>query len=211
MSDTPNDQDRNAISRREALRTTAKVAGAAAFATPVVMGVFSSRVSAIPAGCDPSVDSDAIDLLQGQPRKWNINCSDNEKYGRYNAQRTEALLPGGAGTAAINFGFTGTDNFPVECSFYVFDVPAGWDCSASFVVGDANDTDGCPDGGIEFDSVPGDCEIWPEGGSTPEDFVPPPGALPVPYCQTPSENPSGGFCEGKTFLWLVEWTCCPPA
>jgi hypothetical protein len=198
------------MSRRDALKTSAKVAGVAAFATPVVMGVFSTRASAV-NNCDPSVDSDAIDLLNGTPRKWNTNCSDNEKYGRYNAQRTTAELPGTGGEiAAINFGFTGTDNFPHECSFYTFDVPDGWECTATFVVGDANDTDGCPDGGLEDISTPGDCEPWTAAG-TPSDFSPPPGANPVPYCKTPVENRSGGFCVSKAFLWLVEWSCCPPA
>ena len=211
-----NQIDCGAISRRDALKTSAKVAGVAAFATPIVMGVFSSRASAF-AGCDPTLDSDAVDLLKGKPKKWNINCSSNEKYGRYNAQRTEALLPGPGGLkAVINFGQVGTDNFPVECSYYFFTVPTGWECSATFEIGDANDQLGCI-AGEERVSVPGDCTLWPgtDGDTTPGDSLPAPiGAIGLPYCALPDVAPGQpvptNYCVSGTFLWLVEWSCCPP-
>jgi hypothetical protein len=195
------------LSRRDALKTTAKVAGVAAFATPVVMGVFSGSARAQSA-CDPALDSDAIDLLQGQPKRWNINCDKQNTFaGRYNAQRTESEIPGSGGlTAVLNFGLLGVDNFPVECSFYTITAPAGWECSATFRVEQANGSQGCGAGATEATSVPGNCT---DGFPAFPDFSPPAGAGPLPYCFVPGGTPNA--CDSSVKLALVEWVCCPTA
>jgi hypothetical protein len=206
----------NQLSRREALKAAGVAAGAAAFASPVVVGVFSTQASA--AGCDPSIDSDALDLLNGTPKNWNTNCQTKSSagrpypWGRYNAQRTTATLPGSAGQASIDFGNDGTDNYPVHCSFYTLSAPAGWLCSATFVTGDANSQDGCVPNGWTgpFTSEIGDCSI-PQDGDTTDgvDFAPPPNSFPVPYCKDPDGNNS--CCPAGQFLWLTAWSCCPPS
>lgn len=209
MSDHIEESDNGKISRREALATGAKVAGAAAFATPVVMGVFSSAASAgldVPDRCNPDVDSDAIDVLQGSPRRWNINCEKQSSFaGRYNAQRTEVTIPGTTETVIISFGDAGVDNFPVECSYYTIDAPEGWDCEATFQVEAPNGVEGCVDG-TEATSDPGECH--PDFQATNPSFTPPPGALPLPYCYVPGGTPNA--CDSSVKLALVSFFCCPP-
>lgn len=198
----------NLLSRRDALKRAGALVGTAAFATPIVVGVFSTQASA--QGCDPTIDSDAVDLLQGTPRKWNTNCQTADgPWGRYNAQKTTATIPGSGGlTAEIRFGFDGTDNYPVHCSFYQFVAPNGWTCSATFAVGDANSADGCVanswDG--EHYSVPGTCVI--PGFNGEPDFMPPANAFPVPYCKDLGP-PANKDCPSSQFLYLTEWSCCP--
>ena len=54
--------DGGGFNRREALKFSAKVAGVAAFATPVVVNAFSAPALAqTESTCDPATDSDAIE------------------------------------------------------------------------------------------------------------------------------------------------------
>ena len=186
----------------------AAAAGAAAFATPVVLGVYSTAASAQSSTCDPALDSNAVDLLVGDLKRWNLNCDkQNTLAGRYNAQRTDAEISGTGGlTATIEFGLQGVDNLPVECSYYTIDAPAGWTCTARFGVEQANGQTGCSPGATEFLSVPGDCDDAESGEDYP-DFTPPPDALPVPYCRVVGGNPNE--CDSGLKLVLLEWTCCP--
>lgn len=68
------DERAASISRREALKSTAKIAGVAAFAAPVVVGVFSApSVSA--AVCNPSLSSTAISTtVTADATKGSVNC-----------------------------------------------------------------------------------------------------------------------------------------
>jgi hypothetical protein len=209
MSDHIDNNESGRMSRRAAIATGAKVAGAAAFATPVVMGVFSSAASAqVPERCDPSIDSDAIDILEGGDRRWNLNCEKQDSFaGRYNAQRTELAIPGTNEEVVISFGLGGVDNFAVECSFYTITAPDGYECTATFAVENANGTPGCTSAtAIEAESTPGDCT---EGFPSNPDFTPPPGALPLPYCYVPGGTPNA--CDSGNKLVLESFFCCPPA
>lgn len=195
------------LDRRTVLKKAALTAGAAAFATPIVAGVFSSRVQA--GGginqCTPEGESDAVDILLGDPRSWNLNCDDLgglAPWGRYNAQRSEFEIPSTGEPVVIIFGETGTDNFPVQCSYFQILEPDGWTCTATFTVGSANLNKDCGDiGGTSATSGDAGCS-----GFSGWDGV---GHFKLPYCK---DNPSGGQdeeCPSNFFLHLVEFYCCP--
>ena len=196
------------VTRREALKTTAKVAGVAAFATPVVMGVFSAPALGVPFACDPAVNSRAIQLITGGGKRWNINCASlNTAQGRYNAQQTTFTLPGAAGAVTLNFGMSGVDNFPVECSYYTITAPATYTCTAIFRTEQANGTLGCSPGATQKTSLPGICEAPATGFSPPGPSGNTTGALPLPYCDVPNGAPNG--CDSGVKLVLVSLACCP--
>jgi hypothetical protein len=153
------DETNGAISRREALKTTAKAAGVAAFVAPVVVGVFSAQ-SVSAAVCN-SNDSDAEPgIITSNTVTWNTNCGPQDgDFGRYNGQDKNFTIDAGAGSVFV--GGSGNDNFGTQNSFYTIDAPTGYTCTASFEL---------------------DCN-----GTSAMSTVPigaPAGALSLPYCLT---------------------------
>ena len=127
-------ESNGAVTRREALLTTAKVAGAAAFVAPVVIGVFSaSSVSAAPVLCSAANDSDAVFGTITGGKVWNTNCGGNcGDSGRYNGQNSSFTV--GVGVGSVQVGSGGVDNFCASQSFYIVTNPAGYTCSATWQV-----------------------------------------------------------------------------
>ena len=79
------------LSRRDALKTSAKVAGVAAFATPTVVSMFSTRAAAVDQ-CNPATDSFVIPATNiTNSVDWNQNCASST-LGRYNGQNFTAQL-----------------------------------------------------------------------------------------------------------------------
>ena len=177
-------ESNGAVTRREALLTTAKVAGAAAFVAPVVIGVFSaSSVSAAPVLCSAANDSDAVfGTIDSNTKKWNVNCGGNAANdpcavtGNYNGQNTTFTLGPGSGTVQVGLG--GVDNFCTSASYYVITNPAGYTCSATWAIENCN-------GAI--------------GSSTPN-LGAPSTAQSLPYCTT--------NCNGVKLV-LSSVVCCP--
>lgn len=201
------EESSSGMDRRSVLKRGALIAGVAAFAQPVVAGVFSSPAAADyipPDRCNPALDSDAIDVLGGGDERWNLNCDANSKYGRYNAQRSQYTIPGTNLQVSIVFGQANTtDNLPVECSYYTIVKPAGYDCQAEWALQDGSKNAVCNlPGDNVVQSVPGDCI---QVGTKPvADFTAPTGALPIPYCKPKSDSCPSGFK-----LVLLNLYCCP--
>ena len=153
------DETNGAISRREALKTTAKAAGVAAFVAPVVVGVFSAQ-SVNAALCSAANDSDAVQAIVESGAEWNVNCGGNGvgPEGRYNGQDKGFTVLGLPGTVQV--GNSGNDNFDTSKSYYVVANPTGYNCTPSWSVV------GCTS---------------PIANSTPI-LGHPDGALPLPYC-----------------------------
>ena len=198
------DQDsKSVLTRREALKLSAGVVGATAFATPVVVGAFSAPALGQAPVCTPENDSDAVIIQSAGGEKWNINCQvdENSPYGRYNSQRSE-FGETEIGDLAIVFGWgKNTDNFRTDASWYTIETPAGWTCSATWTIslgGPTTTGQGC---------------VGPESMSTPPPTGPGPslsysaaGAQPLPYCPV-AEGTADPKCDGQ-FLELVELVCC---
>jgi hypothetical protein len=194
MSDTPEYTDQG-ISRREALKLTAMAAGAAAFATPIVVGAFSAPALAQVSGCDPSTDSDAVVIqsVAKANKKFNVNCESGSRWGRYNGQNSNFLAPeiGAGQSVTVTFGNNGTDNFDVECSFYTITAPANCVCTATWVM-----DDGCPPLFIQDLSTPG-------GTGCPTNV--PANARPLPYCKRIDGTTD---CPSSQKIRLVSVVCC---
>lgn len=189
------------ISRREALKLSAKAAGAAAFATPIVVGAFSAPALAAEApGCNPATDSDAVVIESATDERYNVNCKSGSRWGRYNSQRSDFSAPeiGPGKTVSVRFGLQGTDNFFVECSFYTIEAPTGCECTATWAMESANGTAGCNPGYTQFQSVPAP-------GCDPNQPDPPANALPLPYCK-PTNGTDG--CPSNQKLVLKSLVCC---
>lgn len=155
------DERAASISRREALKSTAKIAGVAAFAAPVVVGVFSApSVRANHSLCGPATDSDSVAATITSGGTWNTNCGDCSPSGRYNGQNSNFTIVGGSGSVQVGSG--GVDNFCTAVSFYVITNPAGFTCDATFSVRQCD--------GAVVNSIPG--------------LGAPAGAIPLPYCTT---------------------------
>lgn len=183
---------KSAISRREALKLSAKTAGVAAFATPVVVGAFSSPAMASHGGiCTPGIDSDAETAVLGSGGSYNVNCGTAGPLGRYNGQNGNFTLADGT-EGEVLVGFPGVDNFDVRCSFYTIDVP-GFVCSAT------------------FDLLRCDCEVLFSSPCDetlcPTDPDCPANAQPLPYCAC--VDCSGGANVASVRLRLASVTCCP--
>lgn len=175
------DETNGAISRREALKTTAKAAGMAAFVAPVVVGVFSApAVRAATCNCSVSTDSDAVPAtIDPAGITRNTNCGNGDgPNGAYNAQNISFNF-GPAQGGSIQIGLDGVDNFGTEVSFYTIASPAGWCCEAEWII------EGQCSGAVAT-SVPA--------------VGAPAGAQPLPYCV--------GDCSGVK-LTLTSVTCCP--
>ncbi len=155
------DETNGAISRREALKTTAKAAGVAAFVAPVVVGVFSAQ-SVNAALCSAANDSDAVFATVTSGGDWNTNCGGNGvgPTGRYNGQNANFTIIGGSGSVQVGSG--GVDNFDTNVSFYFINNPNGFTCVANWTISDCD--------GATALSVPA--------------LGAPAGALPLPYCTT---------------------------
>jgi hypothetical protein len=197
---------KSALTRREALKLSAGVVGATAFATPVVVGAFSApALGQTTPLCTPENDSDAVLIKDAGGTRWNINCQTDEEnpYGRYNSQRSE-FGETEIGDLAIVFGWgKNTDNFATDKSWYTIETPEGWTCSATWKITLATKgSDGC--NGPELISEPP-----PTAG--PGDVVPSldfsaEGAEPLPYCPF-EEGTIDPKCDGQ-FLTLLELICC---
>lgn len=174
------------LSRREALKTTAKVAGVAAFATPTVVSMFSTRAAAADQ-CNPATDSYVIPATNLTNNvTWNQNCA-NETLGRYNGQNFTAKLSNND-TVIVQIGTGGTDNNTVDCSYYTI-LSTKYKCTAKFALLN------CPDPNNQPST---DCTgAWP------------PGAQPVPWCHSCPQDtaPSQGATGNK--LLLISLNCCP--
>ena len=180
---------------------TAKAAGAAAFATPIVVGAFSApALGAQAPSCDPNTDSDAVRIESATDERYNQNCASGFKYGRYNSQRSDFDAPeiGPGVTVHVRFGLAGTDNFAVECSFYTIEAPAGCECTAVWEMEQSNGTPGCQPGFTQAMSVPAP-------GCDPNQPPPPAGAMPLPYCR-PTNGTDG--CPSSQKLVLKSLVCC---
>ena len=175
------DETNGAISRREALKTTAKAAGVAAFVAPVVVGVFSAQsVNAGACTCSTSTDSDAVPAtVANADVTRNANCKNNDIFpnGRYVAQDISFSFLGGAGS--IGLGLAGNDQFGTELSFYTITSPANYCCQANWTL------DNC--------ATPSPTASTPINGA-------PQGALGLPWCI--------GDCSSVKLV-LVSVTCCP--
>jgi hypothetical protein len=209
-------ESKSALSRRDALKLAATTAGAAAFATPVVVGAFSAPALADHdnAECDPGTDSDAIEIVSAAGSKWNINCQIetdnspassplNSPYGRYNSQRSD--FSSSIGTVGVIFGYDhSTDNFRTDQSWYTITAPAGYECSATWALslgGPDTTGEGCDNDPILWSTPPptkgpGDPESL--GNSAP-------GARHLPYC---TWTEVGSDKCNNQFLELVTLTCC---
>ena len=259
MSDHTEQTDNGKISRREAIKTTAKVAGVAAFATPAIVNMWSS--TAMAAGGDTSAcdgsgvdtnnpcnvnDSDAVPVsLAGEDTNWNLNCQDvvvDGEWGRYNAQQTlyQYVDPVNGITVNLRFGQLGTDNFPVQYSFYtlepVSDDGTSYDCTAIWSL--QNNASG--GGGAACDNTPVDETACSDPYNAPppwnvldtngQIFTPDAdggnGALldglALPYCQGYKNKPGTSKtstdindydknCDPNLFLYLDGIVCCPSA
>lgn len=188
------------INRREAILKTAKAAGVAAFAAPVVTGVFAAPGIANAAACNPSTDSDAVPITSAAGSEWNVNCADGGTWGRYNAQRSTFSL--GALQVVLTFGRASlTDNFLVEESWYSLTAAQGnipYTCAATWALQRANGTATCNDPGeVIATSVPNPATV--PSGTT---------ALPLPYCQA-LDNQGDPSCPSGDKLVLVSLVCCP--
>jgi hypothetical protein len=205
-----------AVSRREALKLSAKVAGVAAFASPVVVGAFSAPALADHDNdeCDPGTDSDAIVIDSATGTKWNINCqieTDNEPassplnspYGRYNSQRSS--FSSTIGTVSVTFGWPNTtDNFRTDQSWYTIEAPAGYECSARWALslGGPNTTgQGCLAAKTFWSDPPPELAA----GESPSLFNSAADARHLPYCTW--SNVGSDKCNNQ-FLELVTLTCC---
>jgi hypothetical protein len=165
------------VSRREALKVTAKVAGVTAFATPVVVGVFSSNASAV--ACGGPGESDAIPATVDANVKWNQNCGGNgSPLGRINGQNKNNFSFGG-GDYRVVIADDGTDNTNADKTYYTVVNPAGYVCSATFII------ENCGSGPWPLSTNPG---TWPSA------------AQPVPYCPT--------SCASVKLV-LTSVVCCP--
>ena len=211
MSDTDeSNQHPASVTRLEALRTTAKLAGAVAFLSPVVVGAFSGAAFASSAACDGysttdancnATDSDAVTITAAANREWNQNCGGSSVYGRYNAQRSEFTV--GSIVVTLTFGATNTDNFPVTEGWYTATGTGGgtnYSCTAywkmklaSWTSAKGVDADpGCTDTATQ-------CSVVPLGA--------PSGAKAVPYCTAVKQgNPE---CPAGVKLVLMKLVCCP--
>ncbi|MBA2282227.1 MAG: hypothetical protein H0W25_13505 [Acidimicrobiia bacterium] len=195
------DETSQAIGRREALKLSAKAAGAAAFATPIVVGAFSAPALAQAVVCDPATDSDAVRIPAALRERYNQNCGGTaSRYGRYNAQRSEISAPelGPGKTVILQFGRLGTDNFSVECSYYTIVAPTGCVCTVTWAMEQANGTAGCEPGFDQATSVPA-------AGCDPNQPAPPANALPLPYCK-PTSGADG--CPSSQKLVVTSLVCC---
>lgn len=199
------DEDR-AVSRREAIKLSAKAAGVAAFASPVVVGAFSApALGQQSATCDPATDSDAVRITSASNEKWNINCQIDtvSPHGRYNSQRSE-FADTEIGNVDIVFGWLGTDNFPTHKSWYVIEAPAGYECSATWAIslgGPDTTGQGCTPA-TQFVSTPPPT-IGPGETQSLENSAP--GAQPLPYCTW--SGVGSDKCNNQ-FLELVTLDCC---
>lgn len=182
-------ESESAVSRRDALKTAAKVAGVAAFATPTVVGVFAApSFAAETIRCNPATESDAITgILVSGDLKRNQNCGNDATppaYGRYNAQDAkDPIFDLDGQTVTVNIGEAGIDNYDVEVSFYTIDAPANLECVATFTVNN------CDRGDII-------------------DSDPPTGTLPLPYC-LPTGPKEECQDNANANLELLSVVCCP--
>lgn len=191
------------ISRREALKTTAKVAGAAAFAAPVIAGVFSAPAAhAVFSNCDPLTNSYAKKATNITGNEWNTNGAAGYPFGRYNGQNRNFNLQGLQGT--ISLGGQGVDNFDVRTSYYYINL-TGYNCEATFRVencGPNNDQNGEVDysqpsvSGIGYGPLPFCSDEYP--GAYPNSPAPPPV---IPADQD--------YTDANAQLVLVSIYCCP--
>ena len=181
------------FNRREALKFSAKVAGAAAFATPVVVSAFSAPALAdgpTPV-CDGSTDSLAIPGTITSGIKQNQNCGDDAvdpKYGRYNAQKGTFNVGNVTGGKVCIGACDTVDNFDVESSWYTIVNPPGFECTAYWSLTE--------------------CPKKPGSGTPKTSTVPtgaPSDALPLPYCE-PADKCTD---NANNFLLLEKVWCCP--
>jgi hypothetical protein len=192
-------ESKAALTRREALKLSAGVVGATAFATPVVVGAFSAPAlgQTFPT-CDPATDSDAVVITSATGKDWNINCENDSKWGRYNSQ--QSVFASSIGNVTIQFGELGVDNFDVEVSYYSIIAPAGYECVATWRIKDSNGTSTCNGTGES------------EGFSDPANDTS--GGRPtfgLPYCEGKVQNgPNAGDdrCDPNLRLEVVSLVCC---
>lgn len=208
-----------AIDRREAIKKTAMVAGAAAFATPIVMSTFSSPALALDsacleggggeANCD-STDSDAIRIEEAADERWNVNCESGSTWGRYNSQRSE--YTSGDLIVYLQFGELGVDNFDVERSYYyliaVDSEGNPYQCTAYWTLERGNGRPLCDrwEDGVngQYCSVPPSFAEVPPGPDVPAGLP----RLSLPYCKA-LDNHGNPACPSDGFLVLKNLVCCP--
>jgi hypothetical protein len=190
----------SSISRRDALKLSAGVAGAAAFATPVVVGAFQAPAlggQPFPT-CDPETDSDAVVIESATGNDWNINCESGSTWGRYNSQ--QSVFGSSIGNVTIQFGELGVDNFDVEDSYYSIIAPAGYECVATWALKDSNGTSTCDGVGETTNtSVPAN----PTSGGRP--------TFALPYCKAKVQNGAHqgeDTCDTNLRLEVVSLVCC---
>lgn len=126
------------MDRRSVLKRGALLAGVAAFAQPVVAGVFSSPAEATHLGpCSAATDSEAVTAVTISGQDWNSNSAAGYPFGRYNGQNRGFQLPDGT-QGVIRLGLPGVDNFDVRYTFYVVDI-TGYTCQVNFSLGKCGD------------------------------------------------------------------------
>lgn len=198
MADRPESE---LISRREALRTAAAVAGTAAFATPVVVGVFASPARAVGEGtiCNPDVESDTILATGYEGVDWNHNCNSGGPLGSWNGQDTNfTFVDGGVNqVGTVRVGAAGTDatDLQVQIAYYTIVSPTGFECSAYW-------------------------RLLDNPYKVPQNYVPVnktvlsspvnPATLPLPYPNPGA--PDNYVCQPDTAAWrlkLASVYCCP--
>lgn len=198
------------MDRRSVLKKAALVAGAAAFATPVVSSVFTSiAFAATPPNCNddrpsgncvPGTDSDALEILSAAGTSWNINCNSGGTWGKYNAQRSTFTL--GELDVTLTFGRPAlTDNFLVEESWYSLKGDLNglpYLCTGTWALQTANGGTLCTGTG------------WTTHCSVPVPATIPAGteAIPLPYCKAKT-NQGAEDCASGGKLVLVKLVCCP--
>lgn len=183
------------LSRREAIKLSAKVAGAAAFAAPVVVGAFSAPAlgQASPT-CNPATDSDAVEITAAAGKDWNINCESGSTWGRYNSQQSD--FASSIGQVSIMFGEGGVDNFNVEVSYYTIIAPPTWECAATWGLRDPNGSATCDGAGeTTHISVPA---VATSGGRP---------TLPLPYCKA-KDHQGNDTCDSNLRLEIISLYCC---
>ena len=122
------DERAASISRREALKSTAKIAGVAAFAAPVVVGVFSAQ-SVGASHCGPN-DSDSQLVTIGLDNFANTNCGNKcNDSGEYHSDFVTSTIPNSVGPATV------TITVAEQCaqgSAFVISATGGYVCQATF-------------------------------------------------------------------------------
>ena len=192
------------LNRRNVLKGAAAV-GAAAFASPVIAGVFQATSVQAFFNCDPVANSRAIPATTISGQEWNSNSASGYPFGRYNGQNRNFTLPNGA-TGFIRLGSTGVDNFDTRKSYYEI-VITGYDCTATFALDNCGTAN--LNNGLVCQSTPG-VAPGPGIGSLPYCAAYYKADVPAGTCATAlAYNGPADYTDPNVQISLLSIVCCP--